>query len=386
MQKQTHMKQLMMRSFEESCVDAQLALHGAGVDAADARMLGFYPQAQRNPFQDMLYTAGLDQGFACFPVRSQEEVTQAFGDTPMYVHYHWVHRAFDGAEDRVEASNAAKQFLATVDAQKDAGLETIWTVHNLISHESRFPEEEIELRAGLSARADHVHIMNPATREVCAQYYPIESNKVFMVPHPSYFGVYSEFMSRRQARLKLGISPSEKVMLLFGSMGPQKGTNQLLDELNDIETVVGERIRVFITGAPSSADYMEDVYKRAAGKPMVTLLDDHIDDQFVPILFRAADVTVCPYDVGLNSGVAATAATYGCPSVVPDILVPAMSGAEAGVIGFNPKDRSSIAQAVMRALEAGDNVATKSTLGKWAEANRPYVISQAFFRALRDRS
>ncbi|WP_262694547.1 glycosyltransferase [Kordiimonas aquimaris] len=380
------MKHPVMRSFEESCIDAQLALHAAGVADADARILGFYPQVQRNPFQDMLYTAGLDQGFACFPVRSQDEVVQTFDDTPLYVHYHWVHRAFDGAEDRSEASNAAKQFLATIDAQKEAGIQTIWTVHNLISHESRFPEEEIELRAGLSARADHVHIMNPATREVCAQYYPIESKKVFMVPHPSYRGVYGDFMSRRQARFKLGISPSEKVLLLFGSMGPQKGTNQLLDELSAIEAAVGERLRVFITGAPAHAAYMEEVYERVAKNPMVTLLDSHIDDQLVPILFRAVDVAVCPYDVGLNSGVAATAATFGCPSVVPDILVPAMSGAEAGVIGFNPKDRSSIGQAVMRALEAGDNATTPSALAKWAEVNQPHVISQAFFRALRDRS
>ena len=375
-----------MRSFEESCVDAQLALQAADVKDEDARMLAFYPQAKRNPYQDMLYASGLDHGFACFPLRSQADAVRAFSETPLYIHYHWVHRAFDGAEDRSEASSAAKLFLANVDAQKEAGLQTVWTVHNLISHESRFPEEEIELRAGLSARADHVHIMNPATRELCEQYYPIESKKVFMIPHPSYLGVYGNFISRRHARLSLGITPTDKVLLLFGSMGPQKGTSQFLDELDVIEKAAGERLRVLIAGAQAHPDHMEEIYQRTAQNPMVTLLDNHIDDQLLHMLFRAVDVAVCPYDVGLNSGVAATAATFGCPSVVPDILAPAMTGASAGVIGFNPKDRSSLAQAIVRGLEASENPAVQPALEKWAEANRPQAVSAAFFKALRERS
>lgn len=374
------------RTFEEVCIDAQLSLQAGADNAHNTSMLAYYPKAKRNPFQDMLYSEGHSQGYACFPMRQQTDPTKPVNDMPFYIHYHWVHRAFASADDRQEASRAAKQFLENVDAQKEAGFQILWTIHNLISHESRFPEEEIELRAGLSARADHVHIMNPATREICAQYYPIKGNKVFMVAHPSYAGVYGDFISPAQARLNLGIAPHEKTILLFGSMGPQKGTRQLLNDVPAIEKALGDKLRVIVAGSPAEPAYMEDIYKLAAENPNVLLIDQHIDDQMVQTLFRATNITVCPYDVGLNSGVAATAATYACPAVVPDILVPAMYGAETGMIGFNPKDRATLVPAIIRAFEIDQNSSVRSSLSKWAVDNHPRLNSREFFTALRARS
>lgn len=373
------------RSFEEACFDAKLALFANGISMSEARLIAYYPKAMRNPYQDMLYSYAFQSGFACLPLKAQEEATTPPVEAPLAVHYHWVHRAFGGATSAREAAAAGLRFLETVERQKDAGIQIIWTIHNLIGHGARFIDEEIALRAGLAERADHIHIMNPATVELCARYYEINSSKVFTVPHPSYHGVYGDFVSAAQARFDLGITPEEKTILLFGSLGPHKGTRQFLAELDAVEARVNRRLRVLIAGVPAGADYMEDVYRLAAEKPWVTLFEQHIDDIAVQRLFRACDAVLCPYDVGLNSGVAATAATFGRPCVVPDILVPAMYGAESGVIGFNPKSRESLATATQKALEAASNPDTEKALGAWAQANRPQAISRTFFAALRDR-
>ena len=374
------------RSFDEACVDAKLSLFAKGIDLAQAHLLAYYPPVHRNPFQHMLYSAAFEQGFACFPVRGDlEEVGAPTVKAPLGVHYHWVHRVFSGAETSREAARQSQTFLDLVDGQKDAGLKILWTVHNLLSHSAKFVDEEIELRANLADRADFVHIMNPATVELCGRYYELNASKTFMVPHPSYFGVYGDYIGAEQARFDLGLTPEDKTLLLFGALGPHKGARQFISELDELEKTLNTRLRVLIAGQPSNADYMEEIYALAAGRPNVSLYERHIDDQTVQTLFRATDAVVCPYDIGLNSGVAATAATFGRPCVVPDILVPAMTGAGAGVIGFNPNDRTSLGVAVGRALEASENPDTEKTLTHWAEMHRPRAISRAFFEALRER-
>lgn len=373
------------RSFDEACVDAKLSLFAKGINLEDAHLLAYYPAVHRNPYQHMLYSAAFEQGFACFPVRDLSEIGSPPVRAPMGVHYHWVHRVFGKAATAAEAKSRASDFLQTIDAQKEAGLKIIWTVHNLISHDARFVDEEIALRAGLSERADFVHIMNPATVEVCARHYELKPTKTFMVPHPSYFNVYGDYITAEQARFDLGITPEEKTVLLFGSLGPQKGARQFLEELDGLEEALGYRLRVLIAGQPANPDYMEDIYRLVAGKPNVFLFESHIDDQTVQTLFRATDAVVCPYDIGLNSGVAATAATFGRPCVVPDILVPAMAGAGSGVVGFSPLDRNSLKVAVGRALEASGNPAIETAMVQWAEMHRPRAMSRAFFEALRTR-
>ncbi len=373
------------RTFDEACVDAKLSLFAKGVNLEEAHLLAYYPPVQRNPYQNMLYTAAFEKGFACFSVADLDDIGSPPVDAPLGVHYHWVHKVFAGAETSREAERMASRFLDTLDAQKDAGIKIIWTIHNLLSHSARFIDEEIALRAGLSDRADFVHIMNPATLEICARYYEVNASKTFMVPHPSYFGVYGDYISADQARFDLGITPEDKTLLLFGSLAPHKGTRQFLHNLEALEETLGIRVRILIAGQPVNAEYQEEIYALVADKPNVFLFEHHIDDQTVQRLFRAADAVVCPYETGLNSGVAATAATFGRPCVVPDILVPALVGASAGIVGFNPSDPSSLSVAIGRALEASANPATETALIDWAKLHRPRVMSRAFFDALRQR-
>lgn len=374
-----------IRTFEEACVDAKLSLFSQGIAPENANLLAYYPRAYSNPFQNMLYSAGLENGFGCFSANSLDAIKDPVVDAPLFMHYHWVHRIFNQIETTRDAVRAVAIFHDHLDQLRDDGVQIIWTIHNLLSHRAKFPDEELELRAGLGARADHIHIMNPATRELCAQYYELEANKIFCVPHPSYYGVYGDYTSRAQARFDLGIMPEQRVLLLFGSLGRYKGAKEFLTGLEQLEDEMGERVRVLIAGAPDETDYMEEIYALASSRPNVSVFGHHIKDNFVHILFRACDAVVCPYDIGLNSGVAATAATFGCPVVVPDILVPTMTGAEAGVVGFNPHQSDSLNRAVLLALEAARNPATQDALSKWTARNQPRLVSQRFFAALKAR-
>lgn len=371
--------ELPRMTYEASALLAQHSLRADGVAADAGCLLAYYPRAARNPFQDMLYSDARSAQVAVFPVHDPFEVKSPALGMKTIVHYHWVHRVFGQCQTTREAAKAADQFLRHVDAQKASGISVIWTIHNILSHDKRFPFEETALRAGLAARADAIHIMNPATRELAATYYELDSRKVFVAAHPSYLGVYPNFLPATEARQKMGLSPDANVVLLFGSLSPQKGTRQFLKEIAQIRRDVGLNIEVVIAGAPGSPDYMEDIYKFSAEDPFIHLMEGHVSEQMLQVLFKAADVAVCPYDSGLNSGVAATAATFGCPCVVPDVMVPAMAGAGAGVTGFNARNRASLAEAIKSAFDAGRNPSTKQALAAWAERHRPSSISKVFF-------
>lgn len=372
-------------SYEAAGLRAKHTLLNAGEQLKDAVVLGYYPQAARNPFQDMLYCAAPKNHFACFSVEHYSQVAAPVSGITTVMHYHWVHRVFSDCNSRREAAEAANEFLRAVDAQRSAGIFIVWTLHNVLSHNARFPLEETALRAGLAARADAIHIMNPATRELVAKYYELDGTKVFHVPHPSYRGAYPDFMPSAQARLNLGLSSEAKVALLFGSLSPQKGTRQFLSELSNINESLDADLEVIIAGTPDSSAYMEDIYKLAAARPTVRVIEKHIDEPLLQTLFKASDIVLCPYNGGLNSGVAATAATYGRPCVVPDVMVPGMAGAEAGIIGFNSSDRGSLAQAIKSALTAAKSEDARSDLSVWADRHQPKAISQAFFSELSAR-
>ncbi len=373
------------RSLYEECTDGMDALTAAGFSGSAAKLLAFFPHASRNPYQRMLYARGFDHGFACFPLKAIDDVEGLPADLKLVLHYHWLHRVFDDTSGSRTAKKAADHFLDKLKRQKDAGHKILWTVHNILSHAALFPDEEQALRAGVAEIADVIHIMNPETRDLCRRFYSINEAKVLSVPHPSYKGVYGDYLCARQARFNLNLNPDDKVFLLFGSLGPHKGTRQFLAAFDRLQMRLEGKGRVLIAGTPGKATFMEEILALTSGRSDMRLFQAHVDDQAVQTFFKAADVAVCPYPIGLNSGVMATAATFGKPSVVPDMMARSLPGTEAGVFSFVPGIMDSCLDACLAALDKAADPSVSEGLHDWASANNPAALSDRFFTALAGR-
>jgi len=373
------------RSLYEECTDGMDALVAAAFSGNAARLLAFFPHASRNPYQSMLYARGFAHGFACFPVADMDEVKSLPSDLKLVMHYHWLHRVFDKSDSSRQAKKAADHFLDGLKRQKDGGHTLLWTVHNILSHAARFPDEEKALRAGMAEITDVIHVMNPHTRELCKPHYTIDEAKTITVPHPSYQGVYGDYICARQARFVLDLNPDDKVFLLFGSLGPHKGTRQFLAAFDRLQGQLEGRGRVLVAGSPGAPDFMEELLALTSGRADMRLLRAHVDDQSVQTFFKAADVIVCPYPIGLNSGVMATAATFGRPSVVPDMMARSLPGLEDCVFAFKPGNMDSCNAACLQALEKAADGRVAGKLNAWASENSPEKVSDRFFDALLPR-
>lgn len=370
------------RPLYEECVDALAALSAGGRTPADGRLLAYFPHVSRNPYQRMLYSRGFQEGFACFPLKAIDEVLELPENVRLVLHFHWLHKAFQDADDSKAAMRAVDHFLDRMRRLKDAGHATVWTVHNIMSHSAAFPEEEGKLRAGVADLADVIHIMNPDTVDLCAPHYHLPESKVITIPHPSYRGVYGDYICRAQARFDLGLQPDDQVFLLFGALGPHKGTRQFLAVLDRLQEQLKGRARIVIAGTPGKPAFMDQITALVAGRADVQLFQTHVDDQGVQTFFRAADVVVCPYTRGLNSGVMATAAGFGLPVVVPRMMAGAGQGILDHIFPFEPVDMMSCHDACVAALAHSGGADKHEQLQAWAQNHAPHEVSSRFFQSL----
>lgn len=362
-----------------------MALASRGYDAESAKLLAFYPKVKLNPFQHMLYSAGYENGFACFDAKTQDEISDGPAGLNMVAHYHWMSRVFDGVKNARAASMASAKFLDGVRAQKEAGHTLLWTVHNILSHGSKFPEEEANLRARMAELVDHIHIMNPDTVKLCAPHYDIPEDKVFHVPHPSYHGVYGDYIGQAEARHMIGLLPDDKAFLLFGNMMQQKGGARFLAELDKLQEKLEGKARVFVVGKSFDAPYLAKVKELVAERSDVQLHLGYLDDQKVQVYFRAADVVVCPYAITLNSGVVMTAASFGRPVVVPHSLAPILEGVSGQYVSYDIGNMDDCIDACVKAVDIGAVADTEMVLSNWARTLAPKRVSHQFFEELRNR-
>ncbi len=374
-----------LRSFKEKCMDAVAALGHTDVSVPDTYILGYYPNVKSNPFQKMLYSQAFSHGIAAVAVRSLEDVRNLPQGLKMIIHFHWIHQIFAEVNTVEQAEKAVDTFLEEVRGLKAQGIIIVWTIHNVISHGARFEEQENRLRSVFSELVDHIHIMNPRTAALCDPNYTIDMQKVIEVPHPSYAGVYGNYISKAQARLDLNLAPTDAVFLLFGSMVPQKGTRHFLAEIDSLQEACNGKAKLMIAGKAKVGAFYEEVLQLAAGRTDIKLMTGHVDDQQVQNLFRAADVVVCPYVKGLNSGVIMTAASFGRPVVVPNFLKPVFKGAEEWAVGFDSADFQNCVPACARAYELSQTPTTENEMITWAKELSAQNVSMQFFEKLRGR-
>lgn len=370
-------------SFADRCAVAFETLSEQGFSGSDARILAITPFFQTNPYQRMLYAEAISKGFAVLPVRKLSELLEVEDASRIVLHHHWVQDVFAKRSWQRGAMKAAEDYLAKLRSLKRKGITTVWTVHNIMSHQSVFPDAERALRSGLADVADCIHIMNGATADMCRPYYELDERKVFRVPHPSYKGVYADYVTRGQARISLGIAPEETVLLLFGSIENYKGTVTFLERFEEIRARFEGKLSVLVAGRDGKDEAAKKVRAIAKSKSAsVHLYMERIREQDIQTFFRAADVAVCAHKGGLNSGVMATALTFGRPVVAASHLTGCLQDTEGLVFDFDHDDPESLFEACRQAKLAGASSQFEATAINWSEAQSPQQVSAQFFDAL----
>jgi len=296
---------------------------GFGVESLDGAqsqpsILFYYPIAQGNPFQSLYYSEFFSSGTLPVGVRDIGDITPFRLPVNSYFHLHWLGGVIGDTENNDVAESRIADFVKKISSLKSNGVKIVWTVHNILPHDSKLKKAQIDLRVELIKLVDIIHIMNDETQRLAEPFFEIPSNKIISTPHPSYRKFYPSVASREESRFQLNIPQKSSVYLFFGSIQAYKGLEDLLNAFEKLQSEDPE-IYLLIAGKVVNKSYFSSIRSRINSNMNIRLIDSRIANEHVQYYFRAADFCVCPYRISLNSGVAHLSHTFNTPVIAPNI-------------------------------------------------------------------
>jgi glycosyltransferase involved in cell wall biosynthesis len=175
------------------------------------------------------------------------------------------------------------------------------------------------------------------------------------------------------------IDPEEKVVLMFGHMGPFKGLPTMLSAFEKI-TRDRNDVKLIIAGAnhPNFPTYLNEFINRAPAKVIFT---GYMPEKELCNVFGIADVVVTPYLLATGtSGVFHLACSFGKPIVssdLPEIRELLADGASAILV---PRDDSdALKDAILKVLN-DRSLATKMAQQNlnFAQKERLSIVAKAY--------
>jgi len=157
-------------------------------------------------------------------------------------------------------------------------------------------------------------------------------------PHPVY-DTFGEIISLEEARKKLNIGSSEKVVLFFGIIRKYKGLELLLQAFAT-EKIKNLNLKLIIAGEfyDESQPYLDFIEKHNL-KNNIVLSNGYIPFEEVKNYFCASNLVVQPYITATQSGVTQIAYHFNKPMVVTNVGgLPEMveNGKSGYVVNTNP--------------------------------------------------
>jgi len=229
----------------------------------------------------------------------------------------------------------------------------VLTVHN-VNAGKRDLNDSVLNRATLKMQyrlADHIFVHTHDMKKELMADFGVSPSAVTVIPFGMNATVPNTSLLPVEAKLRLGISPSEKTMLFFGNIAPYKGLEYLVAALPLLKS---GGYRLIIAGNPKAGveEYWQGIRRVIdAGVAGAEILEkiEFVPDSETELYFKAADVLVLPYKHIFQSGVLFLAYNFGLPVLAADVgsLHEDIEEGETGFM-FKPEDPADLARAIER--------------------------------------
>ena len=242
-------------------------------------------------------------------------LSRAFMGRYEVLHLHWPEIGFNASPDAARAYLQLKSWFLAVDIMKSRGTRVVWTVHNLESHDRRYPRLERWFWRELIDRLDGYIALSADGKTQAMNRFPrLRKIPGFVVPHGHYREEYpdTECVSPRRS---LSLPERAKIFLFFGQIRPYKNLPLLI---NTFRACAEPDLLLYIAGQSKDEITTRELLKLIDGDTRIRLEPNHVPKEQVHIYFKAADLIVLPYRDILNSGAAILALSFNRPALVPN--------------------------------------------------------------------
>lgn len=169
---------------------------------------------------------------------------------------------------------------------------------------------------------DGLFVHTEKMRDELTDDFGVPPEKITVIP----FGVNSTVsrtaVTPLEAKQRLGLDPSQRVLLFFGNIAPYKGLEYLTDSLATL-VQYEPSYRLIIAGKPKNcAAYWSRIKRGIAMKGIrkhIVEKCEYIPDEEVELYFKAADVLILPYTHIFQSGVLFLSYSFGLPVIAADV-------------------------------------------------------------------
>jgi beta-1,4-mannosyltransferase len=273
-----------------------------------------------NPYQGLLANAldahGVKVDFLSDYFRGLPLFRGARVKKPDIIHIHWPEQYF-------QPRSAAARLLRVPRHPLDCWLTAryrpvVLTAHNLLPHNRTAEAGVVRNERWTAHSADAIFAHSNAARDTICEMFGISEWRIVTIPFGDHAASLGPPVPREEARGLLGLAVDEKVCLVFGTVSPYKGTDELVEFW--LENHVPHRLAV--VGQIFSEEFATRLYDLASGHPAVALQLSRtwLDDEVLHRWLSAADCAIFNYRDVFSSGAAALARSYGLPLLIPGRL------------------------------------------------------------------
>ncbi len=208
--------------------------------------------------------------------------------------------------------------LFNVTLAKLLGLKVVITAHDVQSFVENLSVPWMVERAYRTA--DRIIAQSKVSAEELKTILDGDADKIDVIPHGNYLHVIGEVPSRGEARTRLGLPVTGRVLLFFGQIKEVKGLDVLLQAMPRVAQAYPDAT-LLIAGKEWKDNFgryermMEDLGIKGSCVSHIR----YIPDAEVPHYYAAADVVVLPYRRIYQSGVLLMAMSYAKATVVSDL-------------------------------------------------------------------
>lgn len=213
-----------------------------------------------------------------------------------------------------------------------------YSADNLYPHDAKDIGHEISMIQRIIDSVRAITVATETAEKILRDTYCVPvTTRIFRVPHRHYIGKYKDFVSKAEARARLGIPPTSRIVLSLGRITPYKGLPNLVRAF--LSANVPNSL-LLIAGSEKVRGTVAEIRREAssAGRPgAVTIHDRFIPDDEIQLYMRASDVMALSYeDIPMNPGSVILAMSFALPVIcvdagsVPEILGPCLFSYKQG--------------------------------------------------------
>ena len=237
--------------------------------------------------------------------------------------------------------------------KKNRHTKVIAIIDNIIPHEKR-PGDKAFTKYFIKPCDAFITMSDNVSRDL-GSFHP--DKPVVQVAHPLYDS-FGDAIPKQDARKRLGIDESDRVMLFFGFIRKYKGLDLLLDALHLLkkEKTAPCNLKLIVAGEFYEDESAYRIKIHDAGiADMIMLKTGFIPDTKVKEYFCASDMVIQPYRDATQSGVTPLAYHFEIPLIVTNVgaLPDYVPDGKAGIV--TEPSAAGLAAGILRYFELGED-------------------------------